>query len=68
MSSRLLFRSIKELFSTKIPPGDSEDSNFSSEGKFIATTAVASVTIGLPIGSCEIITEQFAVPPRISGP
>lgn len=34
----------------------------------MATSALGAVTSGLPMGSSESVTEQLAVPPRISGP
>ena len=43
-------------------------SNFSRDGKFIATTARGERITGDPTGLSEITTVQLAVPPRISGP
>ncbi len=34
----------------------------------MATSTLGASTKGLPMGSSESVTEQFAVPPRISGP
>jgi hypothetical protein len=50
------------------PPGLSIGSNRSIDGLFITMAVVGSVTMGDPIGSADITTEQLAVPPRISGP
>ena len=50
------------------PPGLTWLSNLSRDGRFIATTQSAMSTSGDATGSSETMTEQFAVPPRISGP
>ena len=60
--------SIKSLSNINSPPGKISFSNLSREGLFITTSDVGLVTIGEPTASSETITEQFAVPPRISGP
>ena len=49
-------------------PGLTSPANFSSDGRFIATSTSASVTMGVPTGWPEITTPQLAVPPRCSGP
>ena len=53
---------------TTTPPSAMAPANLSSEGWFMATSASGASTSGLPIGSSERHTLQFAVPPRISGP
>ena len=58
----------REEFMNKFPPGATYCSNFSSDGSFITTTSVACEITGEPTGSSETTTEQFAEPPRISGP
>jgi hypothetical protein len=50
------------------PPSRISGSNFSSDGRFIATTARGDRITGEPTGLSEITTVQLAVPPRISGP
>lgn len=40
----------------------------SNEGRFIAISTSGFATIGEPTGSSLRMTEQFAVPPLISGP
>lgn len=55
-------------FMNKSPPGTSMLSNLSKEGPFIVIRTSHSVTRGDAIGSWEMLTVQFAVPPRISGP
>ena len=57
-----------ELLMTRTPPGLTWLSNLSRDGRFIATTQSAMSTSGEATGSSETMTEQFAVPPRISGP
>ena len=52
----------------RLPPGMTESSNLSKLGRFIAMTLSAFVTIGEAMGSSETTTQQFAVPPLISGP
>ena len=42
--------------------------NLSKEGWFRAMSALGRVISGLPMGSSDSVTEQLAVPPRISGP
>ena len=57
------------VLSTKIlPPGSTASSYLSSEGKFMATRQSGFATMGEPTGVSLIMIEQFAVPPRISGP
>ena len=58
----------KALSDIGSPPGLTCSSNLSSEGRFIATTTSALFTSGEATGLSETITEQLAVPPRISGP
>ena len=61
-------RGMSELLTSSQPPGCANGSNLSSEGRFMTMTQVASVTMGAPISSSEMMTLQLAVPPRISGP
>ena len=53
---------------TTTPPGTTASRNFSSEGWFMTTSMFGSTTSGDPTGSSDSVTEQLAVPPRISGP
>ena len=53
---------------TTTPPSTTVSRNLSKEGWFSAMSALGSSTSGLPMGSSDKVTEQFAVPPRISGP
>ena len=53
---------------TTTPPSVTLCSNLSSEGWFMAMSAFGASTSGLPMGSSDRHTLQFAVPPRISGP
>ncbi len=55
------------LIRTK-PPGCTFGSNFSSDGRFIATSTLGWLTTGEPMRRSDTTTEQLAVPPRISGP
>jgi hypothetical protein len=57
-----------ELFLRMHPSGSTVDSKRSNEGEFIAIRLEGFVTYGDPILLSEIVTIQFAVPPRISGP
>ena len=57
-----------EASATTTPPGTTASRNFSSEGWFITTSMFGSTTKGEPMGASESVTEQLAVPPRISGP
>ncbi len=50
------------------PPGFTLGANFSSDGRFIATSARGLSMSGEPIGLAAMHTITFAVPPRISGP
>ena len=50
------------------PPGTVVGSYLSSEGRFMAMSVSGVVMMGEPMGSSERMTEQLAVPPRISGP
>ena len=51
-----------------VPPETTVGPNFSTEGWFMAMTAVGLVMKGEPMASSDRLTLQFAVPPRISGP
>jgi energy-coupling factor transport system ATP-binding protein len=62
------FRSISELLISRSPPLETAFSNLSSDGLFMAITAVALVIMGEATISSDMITLQLAVPPRISGP
>ena len=62
------FSLISDVLINNCPLGATIFSNFTKEGWFITTTAVASVTMGELIFLSETITVQFAVPPLISGP
>jgi hypothetical protein len=53
---------------TTMPPGTTASMNLSKEGWFSAMRALGRVTSGLPMGASDRVTEQLAVPPRISGP
>ena len=51
------------------PPGATLSTYLRYEGTFIAIQIVMpSSKTGEPIGSSDTVTEQLAVPPRISGP
>ena len=60
--------SIMEELTKMEPPGTTASSNFSREGRFMTISEVGRVTRGESISSSESMTEQLAVPPRISGP
>lgn len=62
------FSFIRERLTNKLPPGATISSNLTKEGKFMATTEVASDTMGEFIFLSDTITVQLAVPPLISGP
>ena len=49
-------RGTSEPLTSTQPPGTAKDSNRSSEGRFMAMTHVASVTIGAPMSSSEMMT------------
>ena len=49
------------------PPSITLFSNFFSDGVFNAIKVVALENIGELIGSFEMVTAQFAVPPLVSG-
>ena len=53
---------------TTMPPSSTLSMNLSKEGWFRAMSARGRVISGLPMGSSDSVTEQLAVPPRISGP
>ena len=53
---------------TSVEPFRSSGQNALYDGSFMATTIVASSTIGEPICRCPILTWQWAVPPRTSAP
>ena len=57
-----------ELSTIMIPPGTTSFSNFSSDGRFMATSTSGLTTSGDPMVLSEMQTLQEAVPPRISGP
>ena len=57
----------EELISNN-PPERMSGSNFSSDGRFMATTARGERITGDPTGLSETTTVQLQVPPRISGP
>ena len=67
-SARVTLRSIRELLTMMTPPGTTLSSNLTSEGPFMATSRVGRATMGEAMGFSEMMTEQLAVPPRISGP
>src|SRR5689334_4305331 len=52
----------------RMPFGFTADSNFRTDGWLSASTASNVVTSGELMGLEEMMTTQFAVPPRISGP
>ena len=51
-----------------VPPSTTSVSNASSDGWFMTTSTLGWSTSGVPMRSLEMLTEQLAVPPRISGP
>ena len=51
-----------------LPYSPKDALKYAIEGWLRQITTSASLTTGEPIASSEITTEQFAVPPRISGP
>ena len=53
---------------TTVPPSTTVSMNLSKEGWFSAMSALGASTSGLPMGASDSVTEQLAVPPRISGP
>ena len=57
-----------ELSTMIRPPGTTSFSNFSRDGRFMATSTSGVVTSGDPMVASERHTLQLAVPPRISGP
>ena len=57
-----------ELSTRTQPPSATSPSNISSDGWFIATSTFGCSTVGEPMRSLQMFTEQLAVPPRISGP
>jgi hypothetical protein len=65
---RVVLRSTIDEFTTSTPPGLTNGSYLSSDGRFMAITAVGYFTNGEPISSSDTTTVQLAVPPRISGP
>jgi|GEM_PF-2417456 len=67
-SSLATFLVMIELSTMMSPPGTTSFSNFSRDGRFMATSMSGSVTSGDPMGSSDRQTLQLAVPPRISGP